>query len=677
MRKIKILFTIGSFYLFFCICGNEIYAQNTYATATNLGTLSCAGSPYTNIASGNTTGAGNECGNTAPDRWYRFTISAAADVTISLCNSGFDTYLRLYNSGAANCGAATQINSNDDACGLQSSIAQNGLVAGTYIVMVEGYGSDVGVYQLDITISNCQNSGDTPCDAIGVSTACGAKTIGNNIAKTNSGIGNPSCGTYSGGDVWYTTVIPASGNLSVELKSTLTGITDVGLAAYTATSCAGPFTQVGCSNVSMPSLNLSGLTPGNTLYTRVWENGNNQTGTFEVEIKNPSNLFCLTNNASMFNYPADTCVQVTPNLTSQKGCAWYQGTIDFSSSFDHSLQVYCGNNDGGADGLTFTFHNDPQGTTECGNDGQYLGAGGIQNAVVIEIDTWDNGGSQEIAADHVAVWTSVGGEGAPIAGPVSATSPASNIEDGNTHNLRITWNAATKTMQVYFDGVLRLTVSNDFVTNVFGSNNVFWGSTGSTGGASNQYYVCPPTSLVLPIKLTRYSLMCGGGNAELLWTTAAEINNDYFTIERSLDAVSFEEVGTVKGAGNSNENINYNWVDNNALNGISYYRLKQTDYNGEFSYSEIKTASCIRDGDFSVYPNPFEDKLSIQLSEGFNYPINIEIIDFLGRKVYSKYIEDDSKSLDLDLKEEHLVGAYFIQIYNETQRKTQKIIRQN
>ena len=147
---IGVLFLLGNI---------NIYAQNTYATATALGTLNCAGSPYNNIASGNTTGAGNECGNAAEDRWYSFTIATSADVTISLCNSGYDTYLRLYNGGAANCGVATQIASNDDngpACaGTRSSLSQVGLAVGTYIIMIEGYSSSVGTYQLDITVSNC------------------------------------------------------------------------------------------------------------------------------------------------------------------------------------------------------------------------------------------------------------------------------------------------------------------------------------------------------------------------------------------------------------------------------------------------------------------------------------------------------------------------------------------
>lgn len=640
----------------------------------DIGVVDCAGSPYT--YSDNTTGANDDCSQRGgEDHMYTFTITVAADVTITNCDPTWDGYLYLYNITNSNCTSGAIASNDDSGCG--SVITQASLSAGTYVVLIEGYSSgNSGAYDLTIDVSNCQNSGDDPCDAIGVTTACGAKTIGNNIGKTDSGESTPSCGSYTGGDVWYTTTVPASGKLNVALKSTIGGITDVGLIAYTATTCTGPFTQVGCDDSSMPSLNLTGLTPGATLFTRVWENNNNQTGTFEIEITNPDNLFCLTDDASMFNYPTDTCIQVTPNLNSQKGCAWYQNTLDFSQDFDHTLEVYCGSNDGGADGLTFTFHNDPQGTLECGNDGQYLGAGGIQNAVVVEVDTWDNGGSQELVEDHIAIWTSVSGEGSPIAGPVTATNPGGNIEDGTIHNLRITWNATSNLMEVYFDGSLRISVTNDFITNVFGSNNVFWGSTGSTGGASNQYYVCPPSALLsLPVTLTRYTSLCDEDNVELLWTTSTEINNDFYSIERSVDGVNFEEVDRVKGAGNSNQIVNYNWKDYNPIIGISYYRIKQTDYDGKYTYFELKSSNCKSEANISVYPNPFENKLIIQLYDEASFPLNIEIRDYLGRVVLRKYIETESQIVEIDIDNKFPLGTYFVQIINEFEHYTQKVIK--
>jgi len=530
-----------------------------------------------------------------------------------------------------------------------------------------------------ISCGNCP--GEEPCDPISITTSCGKKGLGDIRGSTSSGVSNPGCGNYQGGDLWFTLTIPASGKVNLEGKNVLSGINDVAMSAYTAASCSGSKNLQGCDDNSgdgnMPRLNLTGLTAGNILYVRMWNPGNTNTGAFELEVTNPESLFCLTDDATMYNFPADTCMQVTAATNSQKGCAWYQNTINFSQSFDHTLEVYCGNNDAGADGMTFTFHNDPEGSSVCGNDGQYLGAGGIRNAVVIEIDTYDNGGSQDIAEDHIAIWTSASGEGAPIAGAVSATSPASNIEDGTVHTMRIVWNAISNLMEVYFDGTLRLSVTNDFVNNIFGSNNVFWGSTGSTGGFNNQHYVCPPSTLILPIELIRFTSICSEGNVKLLWATASEINNDYYTIERSFDGVHFNKIGDLPGAGNSSQILEYNWMDKKPLSGTNYYRLKQTDFDGKFSYSDLKASTCKKGKNFSVYPNPFKNNFKIQFSEETGFPLTVEIHDYLGRIVYQKYIEYERAYIDVELNNRHKSGTYSLRIFNSLEYNVQKIIKLN
>ena len=73
------------------------------------------------------------------------------------------------------------------------------------------------------------------------------------------------------------------------------------------------------------------------------------------------------------------------------------------------------------------------------------------------------------------------------------------------------------------------------------------------------------------------------------WTTATEINNDYFTIERSADGVVWETVSKVNGAGNSGQDLSYEAYDQSPVAGTSYYRLKQTDFDGQSSYSNIQT----------------------------------------------------------------------------------------
>src|SRR6185436_3568977 len=116
-----------------------------------------------------------------------------------------------------------------------------------------------------------------------------------------------------------------------------------------------------------------------------------------------------------------------------------------------------------------------------------------------------------------------------------------------------------------------------------------------------------------PIELIYFDAKLAEGHVELSWATATELNNDFFTVERSADGTHFEEVLRKPGAGNSTVTLYYSDFDEMPLHGYSYYRLKQTDYDGHYTYSEIKTVKE-KGGDddkeaelkiTSIGPNPF------------------------------------------------------------------------
>ena len=115
----------------------------------------------------------------------------------------------------------------------------------------------------------------------------------------------------------------------------------------------------------------------------------------------------------------------------------------------------------------------------------------------------------------------------------------------------------------------------------------------------------------LPIELTSFDVVYKNDVAEIEWETRTEINNDFFTIERSVDGEHFEIIETIDGAGNSNSSISYFTIDPNPVDGLSYYRLKQTDFNGDFSYSNIETIFVSGSTDITIYPNPFFEEINI------------------------------------------------------------------
>lgn len=110
----------------------------------------------------------------------------------------------------------------------------------------------------------------------------------------------------------------------------------------------------------------------------------------------------------------------------------------------------------------------------------------------------------------------------------------------------------------------------------------------------------------LPIELLAFDATLQNNLVELTWSTATEKNNNFFTIEKTIDGKSFEIIRTVNGAGNSNEELHYTAVDEHPYPGISYYRLTQTDYDGRSSFSKLVSITYYpKEGvRFIVYPNP-------------------------------------------------------------------------
>jgi len=179
--------------------------------------------------------------------------------------------------------------------------------------------------------------------------------------------------------------------------------------------------------------------------------------------------------------------RLTQESFTLSGSVWNNIKIDLTQSFDFKFDVFLGNNNSpGADGIAFVLQ--PI-STSVGTTGGGLGYENIVPAVGITIDTYQNGNNSDPAYDHIAIQlngdlnhTSANN----IAGPIQAISGNDNIEDGQWHALRVTWDATTKTLTAYVDGVLRVSAVKDIVTDVLSGNPlVYWGFTGSTGGEFN------------------------------------------------------------------------------------------------------------------------------------------------------------------------------------------------
>ena len=928
----------------FCITGSiKVNSQNTYTTATALGTLTCAGSPYTNIANGNTTGAGNECGNTSEDRWYSFTITATSDVTVSLCGSGYDTFLRIYNGGAANCGSATQIASNDDngpsCAGTRSSITQTSLTPGTYIVMVEGFGSNNGAYQLDINVTNCatpmvyssiavtqastatvaQSSQDQQILRVEVITTGLTSPFdltqlrinlqGSNLVTDITGVnvyytGNSTA--FSTATLFGTVAVPGATATYVDISGTqtLTSGSNYFWLAYdiSPTAVVGDFVDGRCRQVIVDGIDRLSNTiqnpagnrqivavtpsPGNvgiTNLTAWWKadalaNGNvtswstsYPSGGSAIAVSDGSAPYSQCTNtptANIFNY--NSVVDFNGNgalsnryltntgaynlLTNQSAgntgtffvvyalptAGNTDGVVSFKNG-QHGVQMraygrlaigefnstngtrdftpnpvtkpliisYKGNKSSGAsmnafrNDLTFTaggassalmetgismgakqtapaiwaeyfsgylseviFYDADLSNTDINKINSYVGikygvtldntGGGVQGDYTAANGTtiWDasinpayhndvigigrddnqtllqkqshtfddvsriylntlsatnvsNGGAFSSDASYLVAGHNSGAMcGTPA---IYSEVPAAcglfsrierewkitktNMSDNFSFDVRL--NACGTPGSVVISE-LRFLVDDDGDFSNGGTTCYFNGdATGtvisysnpviSVSGISNSHIANNSTRYVtigsiaqttpLPVELLNFNAKCIDNNTTLTWTTASEINNDYFTIERSFDGIDFDEITTANGNGNSSSSTTYQWIDKNNTNQTSYYRLKQTDFDGNTVLLETKAITCNNIRKISIYPNPFNNSFTINLDENTRYPITLEIRDYLGRLVHNQIIKANNTNIAIDKK--LINGTYAVKIFNETSQLVKKVIKIN
>lgn len=192
---------------------------------------------------------------------------------------------------------------------------------------------------------------------------------------------------------------------------------------------------------------------------------------------------------------------------------------------------------------------------------------------------------------------------------------------------------------------------------------------------TNFYYTIgtlDPTASPLPIELLSFSGNCDANITHLKWSTATESNNDFFTIERSSDGINYIVLGTVDGAGNSLQILNYSYFDQTPLEGTNYYRLKQTDFDGQFEYSDIIAVQCDNEIlEVKVYPNPVTNELTIEMP-GNNESVNFEIINSMGAVVYNgSFIQKTTIQTS-----GFAAGIYLIKFANGGNFETKKIVKQ-
>lgn len=202
----------------------------------------------------------------------------------------------------------------------------------------------------------------------------------------------------------------------------------------------------------------------------------------------------------------DNTVRLTEAANDESGSMWSINRINFAESFTIRYQAYLGAADG-ADGIATVFHNDPAGAAAIGATGFGIGAAGIVNGIALEIDTYmNNASSLDIADDHGMIWDTDGAATngvdtfIPQVAALSSAISLGELEDGQWHDVVVTWNATTRTLSYTVGGISAGTYTysgtlNDFCQTYFNipasqaNKLVYYGYTASTGGQTNAHSV--------------------------------------------------------------------------------------------------------------------------------------------------------------------------------------------
>ena len=177
----------------------------------------------------------------------------------------------------------------------------------------------------------------------------------------------------------------------------------------------------------------------------------------------------------------------------------------------------------------------------------------------------------------------------------------------------------------------------------------------------------------LPVELYTYSVKLEDNQVRIDWSTATEIDNDYFVVERSSDGYSFEEFARVEGSGNSTSIRNYGISDEFPFEGVSYYRLRQVDFDGKMTFFDIKTVEnkngYVDKNGITVFPNPIMEHSKFEIGlEGFGGEIvQIKIQNMNGFLIYSNEIEIEQQRQLIELETNILndSGMYIVSVFND------------
>ncbi len=180
----------------------------------------------------------------------------------------------------------------------------------------------------------------------------------------------------------------------------------------------------------------------------------------------------------------------------------------------------------------------------------------------------------------------------------------------------------------------------------------------------------------LPVELVSFNAILQAANeVGLDWITASEVNNDRFTVERSMDLLDWSGVVSLQAVGNSHSPVEYTAMDRTAPLGTVYYRLRQTDVDGTSTVSDVRAVEVTgKELEPVVYPNPNDGAFSVHLPWSTDATMQLTLVDATGRRVRSFIVAGTGSPQRVPMDPDLLPGAYTLVVDHQGERNSQRFL---
>ena len=593
----------------FCAGAVAFPVVPTNGSCSTLNAQSTAGATASGVVpSGSCT---SNSGTPDDDIWFTFVApSPTVNLAATWVSGETDIYWQVFSSACS--ATMTSILCTDN----NSGAMLTGLTVGnTYRIRMYTYYSGVITNQNICLSVPVPATNDDPCIATTATVnttagSCAIVTPGTIYGATASGQALGACFGTADDDVWFKFTATAT-SININLLNVAGSTTDLYHSVYAGT-CGSLGTALICSDPN--SSTVSGLTIGNVYFIRVYSytSTGGQTTTFNL------------------------CLTTTPPPPTNVTCS--------------QMDPICS-------GSPITFQAQSGGTAApAGPNYGCLTTKPNPTWFYLQIATPGTMAVDITAGSDVdfALWGPYASLGAAQAAcssypaPIDCSYDPSNIEQMNISSAAVG--------EVY---ALLVTNYANVIQNI--TLNQATGATATTNCA------------ILPISLILFDALLNDDNmVDLNWITETELNNDYFEIQRSADAKSWETIGAKDGQGNSNSTVKYEFKDTNPLKEISYYRLKQVDFDGKQTYSKAVTINRSDDQQISnVHPNPTTGAINFDITTRSKSNIDISVINYTGDVIYEKEQSVDKGRTPLNIDLSNIPnGVYLLKVNIEKNGKT-------